>query len=68
MTIINGIEIDHIVYKPNDIKLAIQNNDPIEEKLHVILVLSNPCLFARRYILLHLFSFKTPILNEIAYK
>jgi len=52
MTIINGIEIDHIVYKPNDIKLAIQNNDLIEEKLHVILVLSNPCLFAKRYILL----------------
>ena len=52
MTIINGIEINHIVYKPNDIKLAIKNNDPIEEKLHVILVLSNPCLFAKRYILL----------------
>ena len=52
MTVINGIEIDHIVYKPNDIKLAIQNNDPLEEKLHVILVISNPCLFAKRYILL----------------
>jgi len=52
MTIINGIKIDHIVYKPNDIKLAIQNNDPLEEKLHVILVISNPCLFAKRYILL----------------
>lgn len=52
MTIINGIEIGHIVYKPNDIKLAIKNNDPIEKKLHVILVLSNPCLFAKRYILL----------------
>ena len=55
MTVINGIEIDHIVYKPNDIKLAIQNNDPIEEKLHVILVVSNPCLYARRYILLNEF-------------
>jgi hypothetical protein len=52
MTVINGIEIDDIDYKINEIKYAIKNNDPIEEKLHVILVISNPCLFARRYILL----------------
>jgi hypothetical protein len=51
MTIINGIEIDDITYQINDIKLAILNNDPIEEKLNVIIVVSNPCLFARRYIL-----------------
>jgi hypothetical protein len=35
----------------NDIKCAIANNDPIEEKLNVIIVISNPCLFAKRYIL-----------------
>ena len=52
MTIINGIEIDHINYKLNDIKMAISNNDLIEEKLNVILVISNPCLYAKRYILL----------------
>lgn len=52
MTVINGIEIDDIDYKVNEIKYAIKNNDPIEDKLHVILVISNPCLFARRYILL----------------
>jgi hypothetical protein len=52
MTIINGIEIDHIEYKVNEIKQAIANNDPIEPKLHVIIVVSNPCLFARRYILM----------------
>jgi hypothetical protein len=52
MTIINGIEIDHINYKVNDIKLAINNNDPIEDKLNVIIVISNPCLYAKRYILL----------------
>jgi hypothetical protein len=52
MTIINGIEIDDINYKVNDIKLAIANNDPIEEKLNVIIVISNPCLYAKRYILL----------------
>jgi hypothetical protein len=51
MTIINGIEID-IVYKPmDDIRQAIMNNDPIDDTLHVIAVTSNPCQFARRYIL-----------------
>jgi len=38
MTVINGIEIDCIDYKVNDIKYAIQNNDPIEAKLHVVVV------------------------------
>ena len=51
MTVINNIEIDNIEYKPNNIKETIINNDPIEEKLHVIIVVSNPCLYARRYIL-----------------
>ena len=51
MTIINGIEIDFINYKKNDIKYAIQNNDPIEEYLNIIIVISNPCLYASRYIL-----------------
>ena len=51
MTIINDIEIDNIEYKPNEIREAIINNDPIESKLHVIIVVSNPCLYARRYIL-----------------
>jgi len=52
MTIINGIEIDYITYRRNEMKEAILNNDPLEKKLHVIAVISNPCLFARRYILL----------------
>lgn len=52
MTIINNIEIDNINYKVNDIKFAIINNDKIEDKLNVILVISNPCLYAKRYILL----------------
>jgi hypothetical protein len=52
MTVINGIEIDDINYNTNDIKGAIENNDPIEDKLNVIIVISNPCLYARRYILL----------------
>ena len=49
MTVIKSIEIDCIDYKINDIKYAIQNNDPIESKLHVILVISNPCLYKSRY-------------------
>jgi hypothetical protein len=52
MTIIHGIEIDDIEYKPNDIKTVLRSDrKPIEDKLHVIAVISNPCLFARRYIL-----------------
>jgi len=52
MTVINGIEIDNINYKVNDIKYAIKNNSPIESKLNVIIAISNPCLYAKRYILL----------------
>ena len=51
MTIINGIEIDIMDVKIDEIKQAIQNNEPVSDKLHVIAVLSNPCQFARRYIL-----------------
>ena len=51
MTIINEIEIGNINYKQNDIKYAIHNNAPIEPTLHVIVVISNPCLYAKRYIL-----------------
>lgn len=51
MTVINNIEIDNIEYNQNEIKMAIANNDPIEDKLHVIVVVSNPCLYAIRYIL-----------------
>ena len=52
MTVIKGIEIDNIAHHYNDIKYAILNNDPIESHLHVIIVISNPCLYVKRYILL----------------
>jgi hypothetical protein len=55
MTVINGIEIDDIDYKMNDIKFALHNNIPIEDKLNVIVVISNPCLYATRYKLLNQF-------------
>jgi hypothetical protein len=51
MTVINGIEIDDITIYKNNIKETIINNEPIEDKLNVIIVISNPCLYARRYIL-----------------
>jgi hypothetical protein len=55
MTVINGVEIDAIDYKMNETKYAIANNDPIEDKLNVIVVISNPCLYTRRYILMNEF-------------
>jgi hypothetical protein len=51
MTIINGIEIDIGPVPTDTTKVAILNNDKIEPKLHVITVISNPCQYARRYIL-----------------
>ena len=55
MTVINGIEIDDINFKINELKLALNNNSPIEKKLNVIVVISNPCLYARRYQLFNQF-------------
>jgi len=55
MTVINGIEIDCIHYETNPIRDAIKNNDPVENKLHVIAVISNPCLYIKRYILINEF-------------
>ena len=50
MTVIEGIEVNHYTLN-NEIKYAILNNEPIEEFLHIIMVISNPCNFARRIIL-----------------
>jgi hypothetical protein len=55
MTVIDGIEIDCLNYKMNDIKFSIKNNELIEEKLNVIIIISNPCLYKRRYILINEF-------------
>lgn len=62
MTIINGIEIDDIEYEKDAIRSAILNNSPIDSVLHVVVVLSNPCQFARRYILAR--EFIQRMLNE----
>jgi len=51
MTVISGFEIDDIYYIPNNVRNAIRNNKPVMEKLHVVIVISNPCQYARRYVL-----------------
>jgi hypothetical protein len=45
----SGVTLCDVNYDINDIKSAIINNDPLEEKLNVIVVISNPCLYKRRY-------------------
>ena len=51
MTLINGINTGIKSYEHNNIKSIILNNTKIEEKLNVIIVLSNASSFASRYIL-----------------
>lgn len=55
MTVINGMIIDRprdLAFVRNPVREAITNNDPIDDTLHVIAVISNPCNFAKRYILM----------------
>lgn len=49
MTVVNGIEIRHIEYQKRNIRDAIRTRDPIDDKLHVITVISNPCQYESRY-------------------
>jgi hypothetical protein len=46
-----SMEIDPIAVSPDKTKMAILNNVPIDDVLHVICVVSNPCLYTTRYIL-----------------
>ena len=80
MTIIENkndmVVIDQSNYKPNLIKQTLSINDPIEDKLNVIAVISNPCLFKKRYKLMREFikrmDLDEPYVNlfivELAYK
>jgi len=53
MTVINGVETDDIVIHNSNTSIdnqqKILSNEPIEEKLNIIAVISNPCLYKRRY-------------------
>ena len=51
------------VDRSNIIKDAIKNNSPIENKLNIIVVISNPCLYAKRYKLANEFKSKLNILT-----
>lgn len=39
----------HYYYSPHTVKGALNNNEPLDEFLHVISVISNPCNYRRRY-------------------
>ena len=49
MTVIDGIESIELVSRKSETKQALLNNDKIEEKLNVIIVVSNPCEYKRRW-------------------
>ena len=51
MTLVNGYEIEIKPYYCNDIRYSIMNNANIEDKLNVVIVISNASSFASRYIL-----------------
>ena len=51
MTVINGIEIGNIEYIENKVNKSIKLNKMIDDKLHIIIVVSNPCKYFRRYVL-----------------
>ena len=58
MTVVKGVELDDYKYKKNELKMVLKNNTCIEDKLHVIAVISNPCLFVKRYILFKEFMYR----------
>ena len=50
MTVIENVEV--AVHKlTNEMKYAVINNDPVDDTLHVVTVMSNPCNFRRRVVL-----------------
>jgi hypothetical protein len=65
MTVINGIEIDDIEYNSSCTKQAIANNEPIDDVLHVVCVISNPAMFASRYILAKQFLYRLQFESNI---
>lgn len=59
------INLCKIGMKHHHIKDAIENNNPIEEKLHVIAVISNICLFKKRYQLMREFIRRMEFENNV---
>jgi hypothetical protein len=59
------INLCKIGMKHHSIKDAIENNDPIEENLHIIAVISNICLFKKRYHLIREFMRRMEFENNV---
>jgi hypothetical protein len=59
------INLCKIGMKHHTIKDAIENNHPIEENLHVISVISNVCLFKKRYQLMREFMRRMEFENNV---
>ena len=55
MTVIDGIESLELNIRRSEVKYALVNNEKIEDKLNVIMVISNPCSYKRRWVLAHKF-------------
>lgn len=51
MTVIEGIESEELKSRSSEATAAIMFNDKVEDKLHVIMVISNPCGYERRWLL-----------------
>ena len=65
MTVINGIESFEFNVRKLETKQAILNNEMIEENLHVIMVISNPCEFKRRWFLAKQFKRQMEVSDNV---
>ena len=65
MTVNKCIKLDIQELSHNPITDAIINNLPLEDKLHVIAVVSNPCLFTKRYKLMKEFIYRMEKNNQV---
>ena len=52
-------------FRRNEIKDAIKNNDPVDDNLHVIAVLSNPCLCEKRVSMMRDFCRRMEFENNV---
>jgi hypothetical protein len=57
--------LDKIQFRRNEIKDAIQNNSPIDDVLHVVAVLSNPCQYKKRVSLMRDFMRRMEFENHV---
>ena len=51
MTVEDGIESEEVAVRRSETHQALRNNEKLDDVLHVVLVVSNPCEYKRRWIL-----------------